>query len=108
MTKNKSGINPFYVLLVLLGIAFTLTACAYGVMAFKGARADAPVVDQSSGAALLSYLDEHGAQLMGLELALLAFCTAGAMATDRYWMRRAVEDFNKRAKPEGEASENSR
>ena len=98
MAKKKLGINPFYVLLVLLGIAFTLTACAYGVMAFKGARADAPAAVQPSGAALLAYLDQHGAQLLGLELALLALCTLGAISTDRYWMRRAVEDFKNNPK----------
>lgn len=104
MAKKKPGVNPFYVLLVVLGIAFTLTACAYGVMAFKGARAEGPVADRPSGAALLSYLDKHGAQLMGFELALLALCAAGAIATDRYWMRQAVEDFKRGRESDAENS----
>ena len=88
MAKKAGGVNPFYVLLVLIGIAFTLTACAYGVMAFKVVRTKERAADQPAGAALLTYLDEHGAFLMTVELALLAACTAAAMATDRYWIRR--------------------
>lgn len=94
MAKKKSGINPFYVLLVPLGIAFSITACAYGVMAFKAVRtanhesAKQESAGQGSGAALLAYMDQHGAELMGIELALLAGCTFGAISTDRYWMRR--------------------
>ncbi|HUY92699.1 MAG TPA: hypothetical protein VMV10_28420 [Pirellulales bacterium] len=88
MAKKSGGLNPFYVLLVLIGIAFTLTACAYGVMAFKVVRTKEQAAEQRQGAALLSYLDEHGAMLMTVELALLALCTAAAMTTDRYWIRR--------------------
>lgn len=88
MAKKSGGLNPFYVLLVLIGIAFTLTACAYGVMAFKVVRTKAEVAEDGEGAALLTYLDEHGATLMAVEVALLALCTVAAMATDRYWIRR--------------------
>ena len=88
MAKKTAGVNPFYVLLVLIGIAFTLTACAYGVMAFKVVRTKERAAEQPAGAALLTYLDEHGAQLMAVEVALLALCSFGAMATDRYWIRR--------------------
>lgn len=88
MAKKAAGINPFYVLLVLIGIAFTLTACAYGVMAFKVVRTKERAADQPAGAALLTYLDEHGAKLMAIELALLGLCSVAAMATDRYWIRR--------------------
>jgi hypothetical protein len=91
MVKKAGGVNPFYVLLVLIGIAFTLTACAYGVMAFKVVRTRERAADQPAGAAMLTYLDEHGAKLMAIELALLGLCTAAAMATDRYWIRREVK-----------------
>lgn len=86
MAKRK-GTNPFYVLLVVLGIAFTLTACGYGVLMLRAAR---PIEAEtsSSGTALLDYLDRHGDWLMTVELALLALATVGAIATDRYWMSR--------------------
>ena len=35
MAKAREPVNPFYVLLVLLGIVFLVTACAYGVMAYR-------------------------------------------------------------------------
>lgn len=92
MPKKKSGFNPFYVLLVLLGIAFTVTACAYGVMAFKATRSDDALAGAPSGAAMLTYLDQHGGELMALELALLAVCTFAAMSTDRYWIRRDADE----------------
>lgn len=102
MAKKKSGINPFYVLLAPLGIVFTITACAYGVMAFKAVRgaeqevANEGAAAQRSGAALLRYMDQHGAELMGIELALLAACTFGAISTDRYWTRRSAAEKSSR------------
>lgn len=87
MAKRK-GINPFYVLLVVFGIAFTLTACGYGVLMVRDAR---PIERETSsaGRGLLDYLDRNGDWLMTVELTLLALATVGAIATDRYWMSRA-------------------
>lgn len=90
MATKRSAKNPFYVLLVILGVAFALTACAYSVMTLKATRrTDAQ--ESGGGAALLEFLDRHGDALMGGELALLAFATVGAISTDRYWMRRAYD-----------------
>ena len=33
MSPVKKRVNPFYILLVIVGIAFCITATAYGVMA---------------------------------------------------------------------------
>jgi|SRR5581483_10345819 len=90
MPHKPSAINPFYALLVVLGIAFALTACAYSVMTLRAVRA--PANEEASGGALLEFLDKHGAQLMAAELALLAVASVGAIATDRYWMRRAYDE----------------
>lgn len=86
MAKRK-GINPFYVLLVVFGIAFTLTACGYGVLILRDAQ---PIEGETSsaGRGLLEYLDRNGDWLMTVELTLLALATVGAIATDRYWMSR--------------------
>ena len=88
MPAKRSATNLFYALLVVLGIAFTLTACAYCVMALKSVR---PQTEQQAagGESLLDFLDRHGAALMAGELAALAAATFAAIATDRYWMRRA-------------------
>jgi hypothetical protein len=104
MAKNSRA-NPFYVLLVIFGIAFSLTACAYGVMAFRAVRgavfesdrraaygvnamSDATASESPAGKALLRFLDEHGAFLLGVELGLLALATIGAIGTDGYWGRQ--------------------
>ncbi len=87
MAKKKEPFNPFYVLLVLLGIAFSITACAYGVMAWRDLRG--AVGAEAEDSALLGFLRDHGTMLLGVELVLLAVATFGAMGTDRFWQRRA-------------------
>lgn len=89
MAGKRSAFNPFYLLLVVLGIAFTLTACAYVVMMLKALQPNAePAAPQSR---LLAFVDRHGATLMTGELLLLAAATVGAISTDRYWMRRKAK-----------------
>ena len=39
MSPRKKHVNPFYIVLVVAGLVFLLTACAYGVMAVKQLRA---------------------------------------------------------------------
>ncbi len=92
MAKNREAFNPFYVVLVLVGVAFSVTACAYGVMTFVSLRAaeagQNPVALPSS---LAKFMNDHGERLLGGELLLLAVATVGAISTDRYWQRRAAE-----------------
>jgi hypothetical protein len=95
MSVRRSATNPFYVLLVVLGIAFALTACAYTVMTLTAVRRHDAPEPSAGGAALLEFLDRHGAELMGGELALLALATVAAIATDRYWMRRAYDEHRR-------------
>lgn len=84
---TKRGFNPFYVLLIVAGIAFSITAFAYFVMALQGAQGRGGAASPA-GAALLEFLDDYGAIAMAAELALLAVATVGAISTDRYWIRR--------------------
>lgn len=86
MAKKKPAINPFYVLLVILGVIFVITASAYGVMALWGIKG----VDPLEGGGLLKFMHEHGESMMLVELALLAVATFGAMGTDQYWQNRAA------------------
>lgn len=85
MAKVKEPVNPFYILLVVLGIVFFITACAYGTMAY---RAISPDKAEQSSHELMAFLDRNGMQLMGLELALLAGATFGAMWLDQFRARR--------------------
>ena len=81
MARRKQAINPFYPLLVVAGVAFAITACAYGIMAVKAMTPDAS--DQTHP--LLVFLDRHGMMLLGGELTVLAVMCGLAMATDSYW-----------------------
>ena len=57
--RSKKSANPFYGLLVVAGIAFALTATAYGVMAFREARPPAERMTRSQpGGASADGMDE--------------------------------------------------
>lgn len=101
MAKTKEPANPFYVLLVLLGVVFVVTTCVYGTMTW---RATQPVANYEArpaedGAAvattasdthpLMVWIDKHGIELLGGELLLLALATFGAMGLDSLRTRRA-------------------
>lgn len=79
--------NPFYVLLLLAGVMFAITACAYGLMAFRTFHAGAAADAEPSG--LMRFLEDHGGTVMAWELAALAVATVGAIGTDQYWQRKA-------------------
>ena len=86
MARRSAPINPFYIVLVIAGIVFAITACAYGVMTFLAMQAG--YADQKP--ALLAFLEEHGGMLLTIELAVLAVATFAAIGTDSYWDRRAA------------------
>jgi hypothetical protein len=86
MAKPKEPVNPFYVLLVLVGIVFLVTACAYGVMAYR-AITPAPG-GRSAPHPLTEFLDKRGIEVMGWELGALAVMTFGAMWLDGRRTRR--------------------
>jgi hypothetical protein len=98
MARKKEGTNPFYLLLVIVGVAFTITACAYGVMIFKAMHPTPAIAGQPNGENLLAFMSDYGAWLLTVELLLLAGMTVGAMATDSYWIRREKESREEREK----------
>jgi hypothetical protein len=89
MTRSRKFANPFYGLLLVAGIAFAMTAMAYGVMAFRdrdlAAKHHGAVVDEHP---LMAWMNEHGEKALLSELAALAVFTVGAIATDDFWQRR--------------------
>jgi hypothetical protein len=86
MASEKKRGNPLYALVVAAGLAFTLTACAYGVLMVRSMNRDASSSVASSP--LLAFLDRHGFKLLMGELALLGVASVAAMATDDYWTKR--------------------
>ena len=76
--------NPWSVPLVLAGLAFTLTASAYAVMAVKKLDAGRALREAESSPWLIEFLDRYGATLLFAELAVLAIVAAAAMGTERW------------------------
>jgi hypothetical protein len=87
--KAKKSPNPFYPVLLLVGVVFAITACAYGVMTVN-LLTPAQVMGQGPEGGLVAFLDRHGMTLMMAELAVLAVVTFAAIGTDDYWTRRAA------------------
>ncbi len=94
---RPKAVNPFYVLLMLTGVVFAITACAYGVMTVKFLDPwQLPEGQADSG--VLAWLDRYGLYLLAGELAVLGILTAAAMLTDDFWSRRAAEESTSTAK----------
>jgi hypothetical protein len=94
--RYQKSANPFYVLLVIAGLAFAITATAYGVMAFRDARPrDNAALTASETPApetehpLMEWMRRHGEVALLSELGALAICTFAAIGTDTFWQRRA-------------------
>jgi hypothetical protein len=94
--RSRKSANPFYVLLIIAGLSFALTATAYVVMAFREAHGrDEPAAKVGSSVAttdehpLIVWMQRHGDVALLTELGLLAICTFAAIGTDSYWQRRA-------------------
>ncbi|MGE3776475.1 MAG: hypothetical protein AB7F89_04760 [Pirellulaceae bacterium] len=84
MAKGARFGNPFYIVLVVCGVAFALTACAFFVTTLRGAAGP----DTAPAEGLLALLDRHGLWLLIGELSILAVATVGAIALDDYGARR--------------------
>lgn len=86
MAKSKrKASNPFYVVLMAVGVAFALTASAYGWSA--NLKLDPEQFDRNS--AFVEIMDRYGIVAMIVELALLTVLTFLAIGTDDYWEARA-------------------
>jgi hypothetical protein len=95
---QRKATNPFYVALLPVGVAFAVTACAYGVMTVRGLD---PLHAEDGG--VVGLMDRHGLLIMVVELALLGALTFAAIASDDFWSRRsATSQVNE---PNGERDE---
>jgi hypothetical protein len=87
--------NPFYVLLLVVGVAFALTASAYGWSARL--KLDPDTFDRN--AAFIAVVDRYGMLSMIVELALLTALTFLAIGTDEFWERRAKREEQVKERP---------
>ena len=91
-TNPKKNFNPFYGLLIIVGIAFCVTAFAYGVMTVRELQpAESLGQSSQSGLKMMNWIDNNGFQLMMVELVALAFLTFAAIGTDEYWTKREAQ-----------------
>jgi hypothetical protein len=93
MPRSLKFKNPFYALLVIVGVVFALTATAYCVMAFREARPPAVIADAGIPTAphpLVAWMHQNGEVALMIELGFLAVFVVGAIATDNYWQKRAA------------------
>ncbi|HTU26503.1 MAG TPA: hypothetical protein VMF30_13945 [Pirellulales bacterium] len=88
----KRPTNPFYPLLVVVSVAFVVTACAYGVMALRAISARAITAERHP---LMEFLDRRGMVLLMAEVAVLAAMSFLAMGTDRFWSQQGAEKRKK-------------
>lgn len=99
MRRSQKGANPFYVLLVITGLAFVMTATVYVVMVCRDASVrDRPAAEAAVALAageehpLMQWMRRNGNAALLAELGLLAVCTFAAIGTDSFWQRRAELD----------------
>ncbi len=83
----KKRRNPFYILLVPVGVAFLVTAFAYCVMSFQALSPPATGGAAAASHPLFQWLRAHGATAMLAELGGLAVLTLAAFVTDWFWDR---------------------
>lgn len=88
---QKKWKNPFYALLILVGMAFVVTGFAYGFMAFQMVNAGASGANRYADHPLFAWLRVHGDTAILVELAVLAVLTVGAIGTDSWWAEKQVD-----------------
>jgi hypothetical protein len=106
VAKGKSPVNPFYVLVAVVGVVFVITACAYGTMAY---RAIAPAVAaQSRNQGLMGFLDHYGVRSLSVELVVLGVVSLGAMWLDQVRSRRDAASAGRPTATPNDADSNAR
>ena len=88
MNERKQPINPFYLLCVLLGVAFTITACGYGIVMLRINNRMSSANDAGQVHPLIDLLDRHGMAILTVEVGLLAVVSMAAIALDHFRGKR--------------------
>lgn len=83
----KKWKNPFYTLLIPVGMAFVVTVFAYGFMGFMEVNATNPEARAQNRHPLFQWLNENGTKAVMWELVVLGVLTVGAIGTDHWWTK---------------------
>jgi hypothetical protein len=78
--------NPFYTLLIPVGLVFVVTVCAYGFMAHLAVNTTPEQAASQAQHPLVVWMKHHGTQAVFAELAVLAVLTFAAILTDGWWV----------------------
>ena len=91
MPRTRRALNPFYPILVVMGVLFSITALAYGVMSTVALnRPEIAFASDRTPNSWFLLIDQHGFSLMMIELAVLFAATVLAISTDDYWASRSA------------------
>jgi hypothetical protein len=96
---QRKKVNPFSVLLGIVGIAFTLTAACYCLFVLRGIR---PETARAAPHLLERLIDRWGTTALIVELIALAAATFGSIAYDEIGhdaIRRRLRDERERLPP---------
>ena len=103
MAKPKEPINPFYILSGVLGVAFTVTACAYFVLMLRTNRGEFGWGDEEGEHPLLRLLDQHGLLILLVEVLLIGVVSVAAIVLDHYRGKRTIAAMRQNAPPEADS-----
>lgn len=82
--------NPFYTLLIPVGLVFVITVFVYVLMASTELSGTKREIRDQASQPLFTWLNEHGTKLVLWELGVLGVLTIGAIATDSWWMHETA------------------
>lgn len=100
----RAYLNPFYLLSVVIGIAFLITAFAYGVMAFRGSTPDL-MTESADPSTVMGFLSRYGLMLFLIELGALMLTTVAAIVLDDFFNPNKNSDQQPSGDSENESSE---
>jgi hypothetical protein len=98
MPHPKDPINPFYILSGIAGVAFTVTACAYGLIMVRANRGQSLIEEGGQVHPLLNLLDQHGLTILGVEVLLIGIVSIAAIVLDHFRGKRALRKAAEKAK----------
>ena len=105
MASQPKPSNPFYIVLLIAGVIFVVTACSYVVMTINARDTSLGGQEAATNKRFVELVDRYGFAALMIELGVLAGATFAAIATDEYWTRRAELEARRRSSEDQEGSE---